>query len=403
MYKTPSLPRLIVVTALYVSSLWAEQQPRPTPVGSVTGHVVCSDNYKPAKFAPVLLFGIPTYDPSIPPKIAQTQTDGEGNFTAISIVPGDYYIFASVPGYIQPKNLVQAIYKPGETLDTPLSGIPLVHVAADRVARVNVTVERGAAVSGTILWDDGSPVTRATITVVGSKGKSQSLPPQFAVLGVSSGLGGGGSISSSDDLGHFRISGLVAGEYLLRASLQTHSQVAVQGGALNLKASGADSPVIVFGPSTFHSFEAKPLVLHTGEDRDHEQLTLNLSATHSVSGQVVSSEDRHGINSATVTLQDTQDKLFSRSATVDAGGNFCVAFVPSGTYEMTVTSAGDTEPSKSKTPGLLTFVSEHNLRSYEDARQSVVVVGADVAGKTFTLAPLKATRKDFDMNELIKR
>ncbi len=413
---------LALILAALAHPLLAQQPAPAPPGGTVTGHVTCSDTQRPARFAHVMLFGVPT-EITAPPKpnatpdaaqiaaamklvagsnLVQTQTDIDGSFEATGVAPGDYYVFASVPGYIQPKNMVQAAYDAGADLHKPIPSVPIVHVVADRSARADLVVDRGAAISGKVVWDDGSPVTRAMVMVASTKAKEKDLPPQFAMLAVGSVMGGGGALSITDDLGHFRIAGLAPGDYLVKATLQTRTQFAMQGGAMNMHSMMVASPLIVFAPSAFHQADAKPVTLHTAEDRGDEEVTIKLGGLHSVSGQVASSEDHHGINSATVNLTDTQDKDFSRSASVDAHGNFTVTFVPPGTYNLLVVDAADTEPSNKKPTGLVKFTTDHTLRSYQDGKQSVIVTDSDVTGQNIELAPAKTTKKDFDLDELMK-
>lgn len=79
-----------------------------------------------------------------------------------------------------------------------------------------------------------------------------------------------------------------------------------------------------------------------------------------------------------------------------------MTFVPSGTYNLSVSGASDTEPSKKEPTGLMRFTTTHTLRSYQDGKQSVIVGENDVTGLSFEPAPAKTVKKDFDMNDLMK-
>jgi hypothetical protein len=90
---------------------------------------------------------------------------------------------------------------------------------------------------------------------------------------------------------------------------------------------------------------------------------------------------------------------------VDAAGNFTVTFVPPGTYNLAVTDAADTEPEKkseTKKPSLLNFSSDKAVRSYDDAKQSLIVGDSDVAGLNIEMTPSKTVKKGLDLNDLIK-
>jgi hypothetical protein len=416
--------RALILVLLACPSL--AQQPAPaSPGGTVTGHVTCSDTQRPARFAHVMLLGVPAEitpppnaDPNAKPDAAQikaalkfytegnmvqTQTDIDGSFEATNVIPGDYYVFASVPGYVQPVNIVQAALDAGADLRKSIPDTPIVHVIADRSVRADLLVNRGAAISGKVVWDDGSPATQVTVTVASPKAKEKVIPPQFSMLSMGGIAGGGGTMSFTDDLGHFRISGLAPGDYLIRATLQTHSQFAMTNGVMNMTRM-MESPLVVFAPAAFHQADAKPVTLHTAEDRSDEEVTIKLGGLHSVSGRIASAEDHHGLNAALVLLRDTQDKDFGRSANVDAHGNFTVTFVPPGTYDLIVSNAADTEPSTKKPTAFITVESTNTLRSYQDGKQSVVVSDNDITGQNIELAPAKTTKKDLDpdLEELLK-
>lgn len=192
----------------------------------------------------------------------------------------------------------------------------------------------------------------------------------------------------SDDQGHFRLSGLPPGDYLVQATIQAGQQSGL-GAGMNLGKMMANKPLIAFGPAAFHKADAKPLTLHTGEDRLDEQVTLNLGGLHSVGGRVTSAEDHHGINSATVKLQDVRDKDFVRSTAVDAAGGFTVTYLPAGTYTMKVSDAEDTERAKKtdkdKDKPKLFGADEKTIRSYQDGKLSVIVIDNDLTDQNIAL------------------
>ena len=162
--------------------------------GTVTGHIICADTGRPARFAQAILFAIPkdvtkSVDPAMRAKNSETdlvkalgfstevnmvssETGFDGGFTANNVAPGDYYVFASVPGYIQPTSLITSIIRKLADYSNPLPGVLVVHVTADRIVNAEVSVPRGASVSGTIAWDDGSPVTGARVQVLSVSGAS---------------------------------------------------------------------------------------------------------------------------------------------------------------------------------------------------------------------------------------
>jgi hypothetical protein len=230
------------------------------------------------------------------------------------------------------------------------------------------------------------------VLVVSTKGKKKELPPQFGMLGFNNMEV---LLAISDDVGHFRIVGLAPGEYLVKGSLETRSRFTMQNGTINSQGT-VDSPLIVFAPAAFHQADAKTITLHAGEERGDVEMTINVAGMHSVRGRVASVEDHHGINAGWVKLEDTEDKEFSRTTSIDANGEFNVTFVPPGTYNLLVTNARDTEPSKEKQKDAAETGSDTVLRSYQNGKQAVIVTDSDVTGQNVELVPLKTVKKELE-------
>jgi hypothetical protein len=116
--KVPSFA-LIAATFVFGHPSSAQQPSTATPGGTVTGHVICGDTQRPARFAGVMLFGVPKEVAPAPKldgnadatqvaalmkatmgsmNMVQTQTGMEGGFTVNNVAPGDYYVFESVAG-----------------------------------------------------------------------------------------------------------------------------------------------------------------------------------------------------------------------------------------------------------------------------------------------------------------
>jgi hypothetical protein len=422
-FKVPVLPLSFLAFSVAIAA--GAQQPPAPPSGTVTGHVTCSDTQRPARFASVLLFGVPasvtspaTLDNAkdetqvaavIKANMAmlnstnliQTQTDAEGAFKAAGVAPGDYYVFAAVPGYVQPMYLVKAAIEGGADPQKPLPGVPMVHVAAARESLADISIDRGAAISGKVVWEDGSPVTKANVMVVPVKGEKP-LPTQYSMVAVGS-MGSGGLLSITDDLGHFRLFGLAPGQYYVKATLQTKSEMSMQRGKMNFnmnQLAGA-MPLVIFAPAAFHQASAKAVTLSAGQTVDDEEVTINLTGLHSVSGRIASVEDHHAINSGTISLADPGDKQFSRSASVNEDGSFTVTFVPPGTFDLKVEDAADTVPSTKKSKGLLNFASDEPVRSYDDGKQQVIVADDDVTGQNIDLTPSKTLKKPVDIGGVV--
>ncbi|HEV2577714.1 MAG TPA: carboxypeptidase regulatory-like domain-containing protein [Acidobacteriaceae bacterium] len=405
--------RLCVMMMALCGVTWAQTSKPGT--GTVTGHVFCQDTQKPARFAQVTLLAVPPAVTAMPKldgtdtktieafrksmndamsstTFVMTETGLDGSFAAEDLAPGDYFVMASVGGYIQPHELLQAAYDAGEDLTKGVTGVPTVSVSADHSVNAEISVMRGAAIEGRVLWDDGSGVHQANVSVEPKTGEHKQLPPQFTMF-----LMNGEAMANTDDRGHYRISGLAPGEYTIRVMLQTNHRMVMQRGRFDQGASFGTAPLIVYAPAGFRKKDAKPVAVSAGEERTDEDITFDLGATHTVSGRVTSAEDHHGLNRGVVILTDTTEKTFTRSAGLAADGSFTVPFVPSGTYTMEVRGAADTvpeEPKKSDQAGIFTSVGFKTVRSYQKAEQQVMVAGDDLTGENIELTPAKSSEND---------
>lgn len=415
----------VIVAGIAVTgciTVLAQQPATASGKGAVTGRAILGDTHLPARLASVVLFGIPAELTSAPKpdpdggqqavamqmaaglkalssvKMVQAQTSTDGTFTATDIEPGDYYVFGSTPGYISPMYEVQALLASGADMKKPLPGVPTVHVTADRTTSIDLEMPKAAAISGTVVWDDGSPVAGAVMVVLPAKKDAPPLPQQFSMLAMASVFS---ALSITDDLGRFRISSLAPGEYIVSATVRSGQQSGL-GTNMNLSKMMSVTPLTLYGPSAWHKADAKPVTLHDGEDLRDEQITLNLTQLHTVSGRVAAVSDHHGINSGTVRLSDAGDKEFVRSGSLDAQGNFQVDFVPPGTYNMTVSDAEDTEPAKNEGKKKLNiFSDDKTLRSYQKGKLTVIVVEKNVTGQNVELAVDASPQEKPDFSKMM--
>jgi hypothetical protein len=168
--RSTALVRLLLACSLPAALAAAAQAPPQrqvplavaAPTGTVTGTVLAEDTQRPVRFALVLLQSTAAGTGAGYPGRgsgggAQARTEVDGAFTATGVPPGDYYVIASAPGYIPERSRLQAAIAAGADPDTLLAAIPVVHVSADATSTVNLSLERGAGISGRLQWEDGSP------------------------------------------------------------------------------------------------------------------------------------------------------------------------------------------------------------------------------------------------------
>ena len=342
----------------------------PQPTGSVTGHVFCSDTHLPARMASVILVPAAVARRSADSaqesaSATQTETSLDGSFTLAKVAPGSYYISAEKVGYIavahkvlgmvfgNPDGLSQAQRDALAEVLTPIV------VVANHAATAELTLIKGAAISGTVRYDDGPPDSQAFVALLHKDKSAKWVPYVTATFSMRE---DGGVLT--DDLGNFRIAGLPAGEYMLKASVG----YSIDDG----------ESVSVYPPNVTRRRDAKIVKLNDGEESAGNNIEIPLSKLHLVSGTVISAESGAPVNSARVELHYADDDSLLDQTTPDGDADeFRFAYVPEGEYNIKVTRAADVT---SRTKACANCPVEQPegekiLREYEDASQSLIVKG----------------------------
>jgi hypothetical protein len=342
------------------------------PVGSVAVHVTCGDTQKPARFAHVMLQSVVAANSNedLRSQNVNGSTDAEGNFTAVNVGPGDYYVMATAPGYIPERALLQAKLSAGATPAALLAEIPVVRVTAYGTASIVVTMERGATIAGRVQWEDGSPALVQNVRVVSSTEINGPLP------GGLQGIQSGGPLPNTgmtDDRGAFRVSGLAAGDYLVATQIQPPAQY---GGAARTES--FNSAITIYSPGVFRRSEAKVVTVNPGEERSDVLLVINVRGLHTVSGHLTSSDPGLSVASGMVRLIDANDNSINPMTVVSPSGDFVMRYVPPGTYTLRVSGASTAARSRGN---------QGTHVSFQSASQAVTVTDGDVADVAVTLTP----------------
>jgi hypothetical protein len=201
------LPFLLVIPL----AVTAQQPVRPASLtagtGTVIGHVYLGDTHLPARMATVVLLPIASGDvKDAKPADSNTtvQTGLDGSFFIPNVVPGEYYVVAKKAGYLPVADASDDEFEhPSNDLEHALAAaLTPVTVAANRTSTADATLVRGAAISGTVRFDDGEPDALASVLVLRKDESGKWLPYDPAETG---GLFEG---VPTDDQGHFRMAGL---------------------------------------------------------------------------------------------------------------------------------------------------------------------------------------------------
>ena len=403
------------------------------PAGStVSGHVQCADSGAPARFAKVLLKSSTASDAGeafmktleesmrkaaeksgkpLPPReqtdeqkrqrasamrnmdratdLLNAATVGmDGSYTFAGVKPGTYFVHVLFPGYIDDyAQFTSADFASSDpAIRARIAALPTVTVNGADNARVNLRLTRGAALSGHVLYDDGTPAVGWSVWALrpdaaGSSddGLSPAIQKQVAVES-------GEPVATTDDHGSFRIAGLAGGQYLLRANLYS---APLGVGIGNLNQAGSGIRLTVFAPATFLLSAAKPVGVTQGEEHVGVDITVPQRSLHALIGHVYAGTDNHPLNKGDVTLTSKADPSLQLKAPIRDDGSFHFDYLPGGsTYTLAVSNAADAtyKTNNSSFLGISVPLPEVRQR-YAPASQDVSLGDTDMSSVKISLAP----------------
>jgi hypothetical protein len=412
------------------------------PAQTISGHVSLSDTSGPARFAHVVLKRIPEAptakapakptDPNSPESLFSDDSDKKkpkapedpddkaaagaftkifaslgdvlssatvsptGDYTLTGLKPGSYYVHALLPGYIDP---LAAFTEEDLASTDPAtqkrirSSVAVVTVQSTESTHLDLKLELGAAISGRILFEDGSPAAGWRVTVLpGNVQPYTGIKAASVPAGTSLGLAAGDlpnmtdmvfqTTHVTDDRGNYRISGLAPGPYIVRAILTAGNASA--GSAMT---AGSMHLTVLSGNAT-RLDDAKPITVATQEDRKGEDLTMPLSHLHTISGSVMAKLDGKTANSGTVQLREDADTSLVQLqvATIEPNGTFHFDYVSNGHYTLKIKKAEVTESTgKSKKLFGMEIPDTKTLRAFAPGEQKATVMNGDIANLAFSL------------------
>lgn len=431
-------------------------QQTPYVVGStVTGHVFCGDSNAPARFAKVLLkstAGSNSGDefmkklqeniqkmadktgadatPAKPltddkKKALATASKGmtqamdmmnastvglDGEFKFSGIKPGTYYVHAIYAGYIDPFDQIsdEDFASTDPAIRARIAQIPTVTVTGTDSAHTELRLERGAAISGRILFDDGAPASGWTVSVVKPGTPDSAADAAAVTMNQALAMSGAVQLAKSDDLGHFRITGLAGGEYALRATL-TAMPIGVTGS--NIGDGGSGISLAVYTGNTFSRPDAKTVSVSAGEEFSGADMTVPAHALHDITGHVVAKSDAHTLNVGSVALTSKSNPALHMTAAIRDDGSFHFEYLPKGiTYTLTVADAADGKNTPGSGAAFMGMNLPHPeiLHKYGSDTTDVMLGDSDIDAVQLTVAqtdwkptPKKPGATDANLGDLL--
>jgi hypothetical protein len=329
----------------------AQQPAVKDATGTVVGNVFYGDTNRPARLAMVSLLPVrevSDFDPKaksdpakpIGPGMNVVETSLDGSFSAPNVKPGTYYVIAEKQGYLSPMeqfttdDLNHPTPEVKKQIDKTLQKVTVEPHAA---TSVEVRLERAAAISGTVSFDDGGPAASLPVQALRKRKDGKWAAVTTTVLSMQA------REVRTDDEGHYRISGLSPGTYMVEADLALRQKLltALLGGA----SSSFDMErffLATYSGGVFRQRDGALFTLEEAEQRTGEDIVIPVTKLHSVAGTIVSAHDGHVVNAGNLRLLHSDDQTEQAAAVVDKDdANFHFEFVPEGDYILEAKSAGD--------------------------------------------------------------
>lgn len=292
----------------------AQTQTQTEAARSVSGHVYCGDTNQPARFALVILQPAPQKAADVSTAKKQlgmgaapssVRTGIDGSFHFVKVKPGTYFLVTEFAGYVSPLSKIPSDeIRSGKVSDAEKIEklLEKVTVAANKDSTSDIELERGAAISGSVHYDDGSPANGLSIAFFRQQSDGKLIPISTSLYGeIRDAFAAKTEGTQTNDKGHFRISGLPLGKYAVEATFPT--ETSSFGGLFGEPSvaeirSDQSGALTVFTGNVFRRKDAKLIELTAGEECDGADIIIPLLGLHFLSGSVLALNDRHPINSA---------------------------------------------------------------------------------------------------------
>lgn len=265
-----------------------------TPMAGVVVRVV-PNNFEPSRRA-----------------VAKASTNKDGLFTIVGLAPGEYMVSASVPGYVC-------------RASSPFARLPGLLVAAGKgesVRNVTIALELGGVVTGRVVDSVGRPAIETEVAILTADGPAKGTRVIFR-----------SEIGRTDDRGVYRIYGIPAGRYLLRA-----------GTATGMAPEGFES-VGSFYPATFFpatTIESEATVVEVGPGRTVDKVDIVLgTASQSLSLEGVARDSEAGTPMPGVAVRFTSFVAtyvegVGGKVVTDSTGRFRITGLLPGRYDLSI-------------------------------------------------------------------
>lgn len=342
--------------------------PMPTPLTStIRGRAYYADTGTPLRRQTLILIPIDSKDHGGVPLSGVTEFNGE--FEIKGVREGKYMASANAPNVISPfseflnevvaneANRTGGAERGRQILEQVSKRFDVVTVIGGVDADINVSVRRGGAISGRIIYSNGEPAIGVSVEVLQRKDDGYELDIS-GNLGILAFGMGRGSLQTTDDRGYFRTTGLESGDYVVRVVENIDHRASDsnkdrdRGFFSMLGMTSSSSLVKTFYGDTDEIEKAGVIKIEAGQEVTDINITISELSAYRLSGTAVNKLTRQPLKNAQVTIVSHSTdsnvnsaeffKKFSQiKVTTDSEGKWGFKDLPRGQYSVEVKPSND--------------------------------------------------------------
>ena len=313
------------------------------PTAIIRGHVAAADTGQPIRRAQVRLLSTDV-EAGGKRENRQSTTDATGAYEFKELAEGRYQISASKGSFV---TMSAGQARPNDP------GKPITLRNAEVLERLDFSLPRGGVITGRVVDEYGDPISNIQIGAMRSDtigGRKQLMPA--------------GRMTSTNDLGEFRVYGIPPGQYVIQATWHGLRPILAPGG----QADDESGYATTFFPGTVAASEAQRITVSSGQTISDVVFAMVTAKIASVSGTVVDSHGRPAQGMLMISRNE--------SGSVMSGINMGAPIRPDGTFAFTNVTAGD-----------YTLRARLTGPKPETATAKVAVAGVDITDLRLTAVP----------------
>jgi protocatechuate 3,4-dioxygenase beta subunit len=297
-------------------------QDKPPEPCTVSGRVVSAADGMPLRSAHV---GLVEHEEKRHPAVYAAITDGDGRFKLEKVPPGHYEFYAARTGFISQQYQEKGSGEGGATLS--LSPGQVVDDAMFRLAPA-------AVISGRVVDEAGEPMMGVYVAAMRRPTKEER--EKWNQRSKRERLMESGSVVT-DDRGEYRLFGLKAGEYYIKAAEAPDEAYERRGNAMQwddheLEREIAARYAPLYYPGVVQLGQAQAVQLRAGEEMQAD-FEMRHIKTVQISGHVIGADGKPAVRTYVSLMAADEDYSGSQlGEAVDTKGEFTIKGVPPGSY-----------------------------------------------------------------------